>query len=194
MKLLVATRNSGKVREFRSLLAPLEAQLCFPADLDLHLDVPEDGLTYADNARQKALSYADFAGITTLADDSGLEVDALGGAPGVRSARYAPGGNGDRVTALLAHLRQVPWEQRTARFRCVIVVVTISGDLFTTEGTCEGMIAWKPAGRGGFGYDPIFYLPDYGCTMAQLPREEKNRISHRARAVEAAIPMLRRLV
>ncbi len=191
MKLLIATQNPGKAEEFRSLLAPLEARLRFPVDLDLHLEVSEDGATYVDNARKKALSYARVAGIPTLADDSGLEVDALDGAPGVHSARYAPGGDGDRVAALLEHLRRVPWERRTARFRCVIVVVTVSGDILSAEGSCEGMIALEPAGQGGFGYDPVFYLPDYGCTMAQLPQEEKNRISHRARAVQRAIPMLR---
>jgi XTP/dITP diphosphohydrolase len=194
MRLLIATRNPGKVQEFRYLLAPLKALLRFPSDLNLHLEVPEDGVTYVGNARQKALAYARAAGMTTLADDSGLEVDALDGAPGVHSARYAPGRDSDRVDVLLAQLRHVPWEQRTARFRCVIVVALASGDFHSAEGICEGRIALEPAGQGGFGYDPVFYLPDYDCTMAQLPQEEKNRISHRARAVEAAIPMLRRLV
>jgi XTP/dITP diphosphohydrolase len=194
VKLLVATHNPGKAREFRLLLAPLEAGLCFPPELGLQVDVLEDGATYADNARKKALVYMQVSGLPTLADDSGLEVDALDGAPGIRSARYTPGHDADRVEALLAQLRGVAWDQRTARFRCVIVIATPTGELHITEGVCEGLIACEPAGQGGFGYDPVFCLPEYGCTMAQLPQEEKNRISHRARAVETAIPALRRLL
>jgi len=190
MELLIATQNPGKMREFRLLLAPLEAELRFPADLGLQVDVPEDGAASAENARQKALAYARASGLLTLADDSGLEVDALNGAPGIHSARYVPGHDADRVAALLAQLRGVPWERRTARFRCVVVIATPTGELDRTEGVCEGVIAFGPAGQGGFGYDPIFYLPDHGCTMAQLPEVEKNRISHRARAIMAAIPML----
>ncbi len=192
--LLVATRNPGKMREFRLLLAPLAIGLCFPPDLGLQVEVPEDGATYADNACQKARAYAQLSGLLTLADDSGLEVDALDGAPGVRSARYREGSDVDRTAALLAHLRDVPWERRTARFRCVIAIVTPCGELYTAEGVCEGRIAFEPMGQGGFGYDPIFYLPEHGCTMAQLPEAEKNRISHRARAVATAIPLLRRLL
>jgi XTP/dITP diphosphohydrolase len=194
MKLLVATQNPGKVHELRLLLAPLEASLCFPFELGLQVTVPEDGDTYADNARQKALAYARASGLLALADDSGLEVDALAGAPGIHSARYTPGHDADRVAALLAQLRDVAWEQRIARFRCVVVIATPSGELYSTEGMCQGMIAFEPAGQGGFGYDPIFYLPGYDCTMAQLPQALKNRISHRARAVEAALPTLYHLL
>jgi XTP/dITP diphosphohydrolase len=194
MELVIATHNPGKVEELGLLLAPLNARLRYPPDLGLHMNVPEDGPGYADNARQKALTLARVAGRLTLADDSGLEVDALNGAPGVRSARYTPGHDADRVAALLAHLRGVPWERRTARFRCVVAIATPAGELVTTEGTCEGVIAFEPAGDGGFGYDPVFYLPSYGCTMAQLPQEEKNRISHRARAIEKALPILQRLL
>jgi len=156
--------------------------------------VPEDGDTYADNACQKGRAYASASGLLTLADDSGLEVDALDGAPGIRSARYTPGYDADRVAALLAQLRDVPWEQRTARFRCVVLIATPSGEIHSAEGVCEGLISFEPAGQEGFGYDPVFYLPNYSCTMAQLPQAEKNRISHRARAVEAALPVLRRLL
>ena len=194
MKLLIATHNPGKVREFQFLLAPLNARLCFPSELGLQLEVPEDGDTYADNAHQKALAYVLASSLPTLADDSGLEVDALDGDPGIRSARFTPGQDTDRVTALLAQLRDVGWEQRTARFRCVVVIATPSGELHSAEGTCEGMIAFEPAGEGGFGYDPVFYLPDHNCTMAQLPQAQKNRISHRARAVEAAMPILRHML
>jgi len=194
MKLLIATQNPGKVREFLFLLAPLKAKLCFPSELGLQIDVPEDGNTFADNARQKALAYTYASGLLTSADDSGLEVDALDGAPGIRSARYTPGNDTDRVAALLTQLRDVPWKERTARFRCVIVIATPIGELYSAEGVCEGLITFEPAGQGGFGYDPVFYLPDYDCTMAQLPQAEKNRISHRARAVEAALPVLHRLL
>jgi len=193
-RLLVATRNPGKMREFRGLLAPLQTQLVFPADLGLEIQVPEDGATYLDNARQKARAYARASGLLALADDSGLEVDALGGAPGVHSARYTTGQDEDRVEALLTALKDVPLEQRTARFRCVIAIEAPDGQGYTTEGICEGTIALEPAGEGGFGYDPVFYLPGYRCTMAQLPQAIKNRISHRARAVEAALPILLQLL
>ena len=194
MELLIATQNPGKMREFRLLLAPLTPDLCFPFELGLEVEVPEDGATYADNARQKALAYTRVSGLLTLADDSGLEVDALDGAPGIHSARYSPGHDADRVAALLAQLRDAPCEQRTARFRCVVVIATPNGKLYSTEGVCEGLIAFEPRGQEGFGYDPIFYLPDYDCTMAQLQQAEKNRISHRARAIEAAMPILRCLL
>lgn len=194
MELLIATQNPGKAREFQLLLAPLRASLRFPHELGLRIEVPEDGIAYADNAAQKALAYARASDLLTLADDSGLEVDALDGAPGIRSARHAPGHDKDRVAALLRQIRDVPWEQRTARFRCAVVIATSTGELLRTEGVCEGLIAFEPAGQGGFGYDPVFYLSDHGCTMAQLPQAQKNRISHRARAVEAAIPRLRHLL
>jgi XTP/dITP diphosphohydrolase len=194
MKLFVATQNQGKVREFRHLLAPLKVELCFPSEFSLQIEVPEDGATYADNARQKALAYARFSSLLTLADDSGLEVDALDGAPGIHSARYTPGHDADRTAALLARLCDVPWEQRGAQFRCVVIIAALTGELYSAEGVCKGLISFEPTGQGGFGYDPVFYLPDYDCTMAQLPEAEKNRISHRALAIKAAIPTLRRLL
>lgn len=191
MKLLVATQNPGKKDEYRQLLAPLTATVLFPDDLGIDIDVREDGATYAENARKKATHYARLSHLTTMADDSGLEVDALNGAPGIHSARYAPGSDADRVAVLLENLHGVPWEERMACFRCVLVVVRQNSELFSTEGVCEGFIALEPRGAHGFGYDPIFYLPQYGVTMAQLSPEEKNRISHRARAVAAALPRLR---
>lgn len=193
-QLLVATHNRGKMHEFRNLLAPLAVEIRFPLDLDLNLGVVEDGSTYAENARKKALAYARAARMLTLADDSGLEVDALEGAPGLHSARYAPGRDADRVAVLLEHLRGVPWERRSARFRCVLVAATPGEEVHVSEGVCEGVIACEPVGKGGFGYDPVFHLPAHGCTMAQLPQAEKNRVSHRARAVRAALPTLRRLL
>ncbi len=193
-RLLVATHNPGKMREYQELLSPLEAEICFPGDVGLHLDVREDGTTYAQNACKKATSYACATGLLTIADDSGLEVDALEGVPGIHSARYVPGSDVDRVQALLADLRGCAPDERTARFRCVLAMVSSDGELHEAEGVCEGIIASEPVGAGGFGYDPIFYLPEYGRTMAQLSRETKNRISHRARAVQTALPTLTRLL
>lgn len=191
---LVVTDNPGKKREYQALLASLPVSIRFPSDLGYRIDVQEDGTTYTENAIRKARAGVQVSGLLSLADDSGLEVDVLGGAPGVRSARYTPGSDADRIAALLARLDGVPWEQRTARFRCVIAIATPEGELYTAEGTCEGVIATTPAGTGGFGYDPVFYLPEFGCTMAQLPPEAKNRISHRARAVQAALPILQQLL
>jgi len=194
MEILVATNNPGKMREYRALLSALPVRVRFPHELGIQVEVEETEPTYLDNAMRKARIYAQISGRLTLADDSGLEVDALEGEPGVRSARYVPGTDADRIAALLARLEGVPWERRTARFRCVIAIASPEGILYTTEGVCEGYIANAPAGTGGFGYDPIFYLPEFGRTMAELPAEVKNRISHRARAVEAALPVLQRLI
>lgn len=192
-ELFIMTHNPGKINEYRALLAPLAIPLRFPADIGSQVQVQEDEETYAGNATRKARAGLQVSGLITLADDSGLEVDALGGAPGVRSARYVPGSDADRIAALLSRLDGVPWERRTARFRCVIAIATPEGELYTVEGVCEGFIATTPAGTGGFGYDPVFYLPQFGRTMAELPPETKNRISHRARAVAAAMPILQRL-
>ena len=189
-KLLVATGNPGKAREFGDLLASVESDLCFPAEIGLDLNIPEDGVTYLENASQKAISYAERSGLLTLADDSGLEVDALEGAPGLHSARYVAGSDCDRTTALLRNLEGVALECRTARFRCVVVVVSPAGSLWHAEGVCEGVIALARSGSGGFGYDPVFYLPEYKCTMAELSETQKNRISHRARAIQAILPVL----
>ena len=195
MKLLIATHNRGKLREYAALLADLPVTLVSPQEIGLgKREGIETGSTYEENARRKALAYAQASGLPTLADDSGLEVDALDGAPGPYSARYAPGEDRARITALLQALEGVPEPERTARFRCVIALATPDGTVQTAEGTCEGRILTAPRGEGGFGYDPIFYLPDQGCTMAELPMEEKNRISHRARALQAARPFLEALL
>ncbi len=198
-RLLVATHNAGKMREFRELLRPLAGGVLFPVDLGIEIDVAEVGSTYVDNARIKAAAYAEQtrargASLLVLADDSGLEVDALDGAPGVHSARYTFGSDADRLSALLYHMQGVPPAQRTARFRCVVAILTPEGVWHETQGVCEGVIAEKPAGDGGFGYDPVFYIPQFGCTMAELPAEVKNQVSHRARAVQAALPILRQLM
>jgi len=198
-KLLVATNNPGKIREYEELLADLlvSLEITFPAQEGLALQVDESGATFEENARIKALAYARASGLLTLADDSGLEVDALGGAPGVCSARYAgPGASdADRYRKLLGVLADVPAEQRSARFRCVVVVARPGGTIHTAEGTCEGEIGFAPRGDHGFGYDPIFVVAGYGGqTMAELPPDVKNEISHRARAVAAIRPALTRVI
>jgi XTP/dITP diphosphohydrolase len=191
-KLLVATHNQGKVREYRELLAGLPLEVTYLDAEGITLEVAETGQTFAENARLKAETYGRVSGLWTWADDSGLEVDALGGAPGVYSARYAGEGasDADRYRKLLDALIGVPWARRTARFRCTVALATPGGEIRTCDGACEGVIAFGPAGSNGFGYDPVFYLPDRGQTMAQLPAEIKNAISHRGRAARAAQEIL----
>ena len=206
-KLLIATHNPGKVREYRALLGEVPFDLVSLSDAGIKEAVDETGTTFEDNARLKAQAYAAASGLTTLADDSGLEVDALGGQPGVRSARYGEDtvdrarsgklSDQDRVALLIRNLDGVPWERRTARFRCVIAVACPPSANAPAEkpgfleGAVEGVIQYDPMGDNGFGYDPVFYLPSYGLTMAQLPMEEKNRISHRAQAANKAVALLR---
>lgn len=196
MQLLLATHNQGKRREWRALLDGSDVELLLPDDLGLHDDVEETGETYTENALLKARALAAASGLPTLADDSGLEVDALEGAPGVRSARYHLGADEVRYRALLKALEGVPLEQRGARFRCIAALVipneTDGAREYITEGVCEGVISFEPRGEEGFGYDPVFYLFEHSCTMAQLTEEEKNRISHRARAAQAMRPILER--
>ncbi|MCW5874094.1 MAG: RdgB/HAM1 family non-canonical purine NTP pyrophosphatase [Anaerolineales bacterium] len=189
-RLLIATNNAGKVRELRALLAPLPAlTLCTPAELNLALDPPETGNTYAENAAIKAQAFAQAAGLPALADDSGLEVAALGGAPGVHSARYSPqpgATDADRRQYLLAQLAALgqpqPWP---GRFVSTVCLALPDGQTYFAEGECRGEITAQERGSGGFGYDPIFIVEDTGCTMAELSFDDKNRLSHRARAVQA---------
>ncbi|NLG28500.1 MAG: XTP/dITP diphosphatase [Chloroflexi bacterium] len=191
-RLLIATHNRGKKAEFARLFEGLGLELTMLSELGITAEVEENGATYDANALLKATTYARLTDLLTLADDSGLDVDALGGAPGVLSARYAGPSADDRqrYELLLRNLAGVPEAQRTARFRCVIALAWPDGRTSLVEGTCEGRIAEAPRGKHGFGYDPVFYLPEYGCTMAELPPEVKNRISHRARAAQAARPLL----
>ena len=195
VKVLVATNNRGKVRELAEIFADLKDGLLLPADLGITLDVAETGQTYAENARLKAMAFARASGVISMGDDSGLEVDALAGAPGLHSARYAgPGAtDADRRAKLIRELRDIH-APRPARFRCVIAVALPNGNVQLFEGTCEGEIILEERGSQGFGYDPVFYLPEYGCTMAQLPAAIKNQISHRARAVLAAKPLILRAI
>lgn len=192
MRLLIATHNRGKLIEYQELLAGLPVELVTLDDVGIHEDVEENGTTFVENARIKALAYARQSDLMTLADDSGLEVDALGGEPGVYSKRYAGehANDADRITFLLYKLRDVPVEARSARFRCAIAIASPRGELWETSGTCEGDILFEPRGSSGFGYDPIFYFPRRGKTMAELPPAEKNKISHRARAAERAYKIL----
>ena len=192
----MATRNQGKVREYQRLLASLPVEITYLDQEGIDRQIAETGSTFADNAVQKARGDARLSGLLTLADDSGLEVDALAGEPGVHSARYAGEGATDeqRYRLLLERLKGVRWEDRTARFRCVIAVAEPEGEIHTAEGVCEGLIALAPAGEFGFGYDPVFYLPEHDKTMAQLDPEVKNRISHRARAARKIRPVLARLL
>ena len=192
-KLLLATRNPGKVREFTQLLAGVPFKLTSLEEANVAEDVEETGTSFQENAVLKAKAYACLSGMLTLADDSGLEVDALGGEPGVTSARYgsAEFSDEERVQLLLDKLRGVPLEKRTARFRCVIAIAKPSGEVGTVEGVVEGVIQYKPEGANGFGYDPVFYLPERGCTTAQLSMEEKNIISHRGQAARRAVDLLK---
>jgi len=191
-RLLLATNNTGKVLEINSILQHLGIELVRPADLGLHLDILEDGNSYAANATKKALAFAKASHMVVLADDSGLEVDVLNGAPGLHSSRYSPLANAsdkDRRDFLLAQLsaKPRPW---TALFRATIAIASPIGEVQLVEGTCAGEIIPEERGDSGFGYDPIFQLKDIGLTMAELNMEEKNRLSHRGNAVRKAIPIL----
>lgn len=193
MKILLATQNQGKVKELQELLAGEEVEIISLRDIPNWEEVEETGKTFAENAALKAKVAAERTGLISLADDSGLEVDALNGAPGVYSARFAgepkdDGRNNDKLLELLA---EVSDEQRSARFRCSLVIATPQGEEFLTEGTVEGQIIKEQRGHEGFGYDPLFFLPEFGRTMAELSMAEKNQISHRAQAFQKAVPILK---
>lgn len=195
-KLLLATNNEAKIREYKSLLSNLACELVTLADLGIASKVNEVGGSLEENARLKATALAAESHLAALADDSGLEVDALGGKPGRLSARYAGEGASDeeRVNYLLSQLKGVPWEKRSARFRCVIAIATPSGGVELCSGECRGVIAFEPRGEQGFGYDPVFYLPELNKTMAELPLETKNQVSHRGQAARKVYQVLERLM
>ena len=191
-KLLLATGNQGKIEELRALLESLKTEIIIPKDIGLMQQVDETGKTYAENAAKKALAYAKASGYLTLADDSGLEVEALAGAPGLYSARYAPkpgAADADRRAYLLQQLIPLP-EPWPARFTCTAALALPNGELHFTNGVCSGTIIEQERGEHGFGYDPIFLIPSLGKTMAELDMDEKNAISHRAQAVKSMIPIL----
>ena len=190
--LVMATRNPGKIREMKALLADSGVTLLSLADFPLLPEIPEEGATFAENAAAKAQAVARLTGHAALADDSGLMVDALQGAPGIFSARYAqdrtaprPPTDADNWRKLLDELQGVPWGERGARFVCELALAGPDGRLRTARGECNGIIALEPRGETGFGYDPVFWVPEYSATMAQLGPEIKNRISHRAKALAA---------
>lgn len=192
-KLLLATNNEGKLLEIIDLLQEVEIEVITPVDLSLILHVEEVGETYAQNAAKKALTFARASGIMALADDSGLEVAALEGAPGIYSARYAPqkgATDGDRRVYLLKQLagHQRPW---SAKFHCSVALATPDAQIQCTEGSCLGEIIPEERGAGGFGYDPIFLVEGLGKTMAELSLKKKNQVSHRALAVKSAIPLIK---
>lgn len=203
-KLLLASSNPGKIREYRFLLSNLGYQIVTLAEQGIAKVAIESGNSYEQNAQIKATTYAKLSQLTTLADDSGLEVDALGGEPGIHSARFVAkdATDAEKVRALLAKLYGIPWEKRTACFKCVIAIATPKGELavschlsaISCCGECHGIIAFEPRGENGFGYDPIFYLPERGKTMAELPLETKNQISHRAQASRKAQQILKQLI
>ena len=201
MKLLVATRSPGKAREIRDLFAGLPFELAFPPDRFLER-LPDEadleiGASYVENAVAKARYFATRSGLPTVADDSGIEVDALGGAPGPRSARWAgvegPGADAANNALLLEQLAGVPEERRTARYRCVVAFLAVpSGVPEIVEATCEGFILPEPRGQGGFGYDPLFYSPELQMSFGEAPAGAKHRVSHRGRAFRALIEVLLR--
>ena len=194
-KLLLSTNNPDKVIEFRQILEGLPIEVATPADLGLELDVEETGTTFAENAAIKARAFHEATGLLSLSDDSGLEIDALNGEPGVYSSRYLglPNGAG-KNQRVLEKMSGVPWEERGARYVCEIAIVDEAGKLHRCRGVMNGKIALEAKGEGGFGYDPIFYIPRYRRTVAEMPAELKNRISHRGRAGRRARPTLEKLV
>ena len=196
MEIVLATRNQKKLSELKALLADMPVEVLSLRDFPEAPEVEETGHTFTENAELKARAAALATGRIALADDSGLEVDALGGDPGVRSNRFAGPDAIDRDKCMLVLdlMKGVPDGKRSARFRAAVAVASPGGRVSVVEGTCEGIIAREPKGEGGFGYDPIFYLPDMGRTMAELAPDEKNLISHRAKALHAAKTIVRRLI
>lgn len=190
MKFVLATHNRGKLAEMQTILGALGIEVVLPGDVGLTLDAEETGTTFLANAAIKAQSVMEASGLPAIADDSGLCVDALGGAPGIYSARY--GGlhsDRERLDFLLNNL--IDAADRTAHFHCAVVCAFPSGDLVSAEGECFGTIARAPQGEGGFGYDPVFFVPELGKTFAQLTPEEKNKISHRGNALRSFAALLK---
>ena len=198
-KLLIATNNTHKLEEFKQIFANLPFEITYPIKEGLTLDPEETGTTFAENAIIKAKAFAQVSGLLTMSDDSGLEVDALNQEPGVYSARYGNTAKDDHarrcelILNKLAALKLTD-KERSARFRCVIAIVTPQGHVELAEGTVEGYITDKPLGKNGFGYDPIFFVPEFNQTTAQMSPETKNQTSHRGKAARASLPILENLV
>ncbi|AUS97912.1 non-canonical purine NTP pyrophosphatase [Clostridium thermosuccinogenes] len=193
-KFLVATKNKGKLKEIEEILAGLPFEVVSMEQAGIDKDIEEYGTTFEENAMIKAKELHRLTGEMVMADDSGLEVDYLNGAPGIYSARFAGEGatDEDKNKKLLELLEGVPFEKRSARFVCVIAVVFPDGRSFTVKGTCDGYIGFVPQGTNGFGYDPLFFLPEYNMTTAQLDPDEKNKISHRGKALKAMVEKLKK--
>lgn len=186
MRVVLASQNRHKLTEIQAILAQYDMELVLQSDLGVRIDVEENGSTFEENSELKARAVMEATGLPAIADDSGLCVDVLDGAPGIYSARYgAPDcvTDRDRLNYLLQNMRGVRSEERTARFVCVITLLYSDGRKLVARGSCEGMIAFEPSGEGGFGYDPVFYVPSQGCTFAQMGADRKNSISHRANAL-----------
>lgn len=184
-KVIFATGNEGKMKEIREILGDLDIELLSLKDAGIHADIVEDGKTFEENAQIKAKAICDLTGEIVLADDSGLEIDHLNKEPGIYSARYMGEDTSYHIknSSLIERLNGVPDEKRTARFVCAVAAAFPNGRVKTVRGTMEGRIGYEEKGENGFGYDPIFYLPEYGCTSAELSMEEKNKISHRGKAL-----------
>lgn len=195
MRIVIASSNKGKVREIEQICVGLNVEFLHLGNFSNVPKILEDGDTYEENATKKALEIERFTSILTLGEDSGLEVDALGGKPGIFSARYAGEGANDKDNneKLLGALKDVPLEKRTCRYRSCIVIATAEKVQAVSEGICEGLVATQPKGKNGFGYDPLFYVPEYKKTMAELPQEIKNKISHRAKALSTLRSQLQEL-
>jgi len=194
-RLLLATSNRGKIEEYRLLLKGIPCRPVTLYEVGIAARPAEEGHSLEENAREKALFYSRESGLLTLAEDSGLEVEALNGEPGARSARFGGEGLSDaeRIMHLLKKLEGIPWTQRQARFRCVIALSRPGGEVRLFHGECRGFIAFEPRGSGGFGYDPVFYVPELGRTLGEVSLEEKNRVSHRARAAARAVAYLKEI-
>jgi len=194
-KIVLASNNPGKVREIGQLLADFDMQVSPQSEFNIE-EVEETGLTFVENSILKARHAAACAGLPAIADDSGLEVDALKGAPGIYSARYAGSGatDEDNLYKLLAELKDVPEAERTARFQCLMVYMRHGTDPtpLICQGTWEGVITFEPQGENGFGYDPVFFVPTHNCTSAELPAETKNKLSHRGQALSALVDAIRK--
>ncbi|MFA7468323.1 MAG: XTP/dITP diphosphatase [Desulfotomaculaceae bacterium] len=196
MKIFLATENNGKIQELKRMLPWEEFDVQSIKDYPNYPEVTEDGKTFKENALKKARIAAEYTDLLSLADDSGLEVDFLDGAPGIYSARFAGEGSSDEANnrKLLKLLNGASEGKRTARFRCAVAIAEPGGKSYTAEGICEGIIAAKPAGEGGFGYDPLFYMPRHECTLAEMDMVKKNEISHRGQAMRGAMEILKMIL
>lgn len=195
-RILFATGNQDKMKEIREILSDLPAEILSMKEAGIQAEIVEDGKSFAENAQIKAKAVMELSGELVLADDSGLEIDYLNKEPGIYSARYMGEDTSYQVknANLIQRLEGVPDEQRTARFVCAIAAAFPDGTILTTEGTIEGRIGYEERGKNGFGYDPIFYVPEYGCTTAELTEEQKNKVSHRGKALRKMAEELRKRV